>query len=281
VTDGSGAASVVVKLSQVPMDNWVVIAQLDEGSLNKFRNVDANGDGAKVFAYDGGTKGLPIPGAQVAQPLVANRTLHVEVNSMGAEPAGFNFPADDATRGDLPDPDISAFRGAFSQMGIEVKRDTGKDSPATTWQHDFLNDRNGLAAYFVGAGGWRGSQSKEGYRIAYIASIYEDGAPERGVQVDADPKDNDADDEFGLLGSGDLLNGKWFSFVNEEVLQDMALEHGWNADDVQDVRQLVARTKLATSSLRASDTVMATQMESLEMSCGRLTAGSGLGTNPS
>jgi hypothetical protein len=160
---------------------------------------------------------------KVTELLTVWRRLHVEVDSMGAEPSGTVFDAHDLLRGDVPDPDISAFADAFKPAYVTVHRDTGHDTPNMSWRHNFQTpqgelDGAGILNYFLSEAGYRGTRNQEAtaFWVVYVASIYEFSGGD----------DNDPDNEKALPATT-YIGEPELSLIFEEVARDLG-EDQWN-----------------------------------------------------
>jgi hypothetical protein len=158
------------------------------------------------------------------------RRLHVEKDSMGAPPPGFDGwdDDDDLLRDvDLPDPDTSALADAFYAAYIEVVFDGVNDQSDTTWHYNFNDDGPAERTYL------RNNRQTEGnayFWVAYVATTYEGHLP---------LADNDPDEEVACLA------WSWEDYPNvaavyEEIIRDVAAQWGWSEGLKDLVRALVS-----------------------------------------
>ena len=163
------------------------------------------------------------------------RRLHVEKDSMGAPPPGFDGwdDDDDLLRDvDLPDPDTSALAGAFYAAYIEVVFDGVNDQSDTTWHYNFRGE-----GFFAEANYLRNNRqtlTDPWYWAVYVATLYE--CPEING-------DNDPNEETAYLGVEynylELTGELAVAGVYEEIIRDVAAQWGWTEWMKNLVRALV------------------------------------------
>jgi hypothetical protein len=260
VTNANGRVTVKFKPSKAPGDNYRIVAAGRDvvGTVLGYQPVDSPlpwledgavfvdsivGPGANL-KWDAG-EGLfdhNYPLAQIwhASPMLTVwRKLGVEVDAMGAPPESETFdaapPVDDPKPGALPTPDVSGLQGAFadafiwpevisafSTNDLKFKKTFASGDEATRY---FIN--GGLAGYPDAP--YRGSRNEsDDYWTVYIASVYEGLATEESL-------DNDANEETANVGLT-FANEPEFSLILQEVIRDVAVEHGWNAGQIAAVQ---------------------------------------------
>jgi len=149
------------------------------------------------------------------------RKLHVEVDSMGAEPEGTQFDDEDLLRGDVPDPPLGALTRAMAEAYIEVSTELGQSNPATDWVYGFTGT-TAMNAYFLGAGGVRGTQDEQdSYWTAYVCGAYE-----IGVEYPFFVKSNDPD-FTGCYQGFTATTEPEYSIVGMELVRDVAAQWGY------------------------------------------------------
>lgn len=158
------------------------------------------------------------------------RRLHVEKDSMGAPPPGFDEwdDDDDLLRDvDLPDPDTSALAAAFYAAYIEVVFDGVNDQSDTTWHYNFHSEGDAAEAAYLR--GNRQTQGSQYYWVCYVASTYESFLPQM---------DNDPNEELAWCGSSYKAYPN-VSAVCEEIIRDVAAQWGWTEDMKNLARRVV------------------------------------------
>lgn len=137
------------------------------------------------------------------------------------------FPADDTLRGDIPDPDISAFPDAFDDAYITPLADTGNNNSATPWHYNFDSSTLDLDPY---AAKYAGTTGGTDFWVAYIIGLYE---------TLYDTLDNDPENERCVPAESTGLEPE-YSYIYHETIRDMAAQFSWNAAQKTHVLQFAA-----------------------------------------
>ncbi len=233
ITDANGEVRGKLDVGSIqPGNNFRVAAGGREDEMNLVKPLSH--DAAGQLWFDRNDNGYYEPGNaesilneqtggmaafRVTPKLTLWRKLHIERDSMGAEPPGYPFPTNDLLRGDVPNPNLSDLQLAFGEAYIQVVLGTQYDNSQTPWRHDFasLGDMND---YMVGANGERGTRNHESaaYWTAYVIGVYEAFEP--------DHLDNDPDSEVASTGLTASAEPEW-SAIPMEIIRDVAAQHGW------------------------------------------------------
>jgi hypothetical protein len=184
------------------------------------------------------------------------RRLHVEVDSMGAPPAGTQFtqedPAPAGPNGAVPRPNTDKLDDAFHNAFIDVdvlSEAEGSQSDLTfepSWPTVAARDD-----YFLHNGdlgdpndpndttGYRKTKDEDAmYWTAYVAGVYE-------IQFPGDDQfkfnhDNDGEGEVGALGFTPLTPDEpEYSMIAMETIRDVAAEYDWSPAEITHIQQLV------------------------------------------
>ena len=223
ITDSNGEATVDFTVSMQPGNNFRVVSTCMANSMGLHLSTSNTYTVKHIFLGN-----LPVNGYAMTDMLTVWRKLHVEVDSMGAEPENTTFDADDLLRGDVADPDISAFAAAFEPAYVTALRDTGCDDSNTLWHYDFL-DREIMGGFFHlycldEEEGTRGTRVEDpAWWSVYVLGAYDGDRPE----------DNDPDNEMGNTGACGDDEPEW-AIVFMEVERDLAIQHNWDvAEDIK------------------------------------------------
>jgi hypothetical protein len=239
-TDANGQVRVTFGVGDIqPGNNFRVIAGARALQLGYVLPKAADA-GSSVF-YDDNDNGIwnagevtlddefSVEGCVATRELTIWRYLHVEVDSMGTDPPGYNFPADDLLRGDVADPELGGLVDAMRDAFVEVVGSTF-DSSTTPWEHNFAN-LDDMESYMVGDFGQRGSVNESApYWSAYVIGVYEAYEP---TVRDNDPGTEEA--TFGATGSDEP---EWTAIM-QETLRDVANQWQWNAEEIERVRRAI------------------------------------------
>jgi len=235
ITDSNGEATVDFTVSMQPGNNFRVVSTCMANSMGLHLSTSNTYTVKHIFLGN-----LPVNGYAMTDMLTVWRKLHVEVDSMGAEPENTAFDADDLLRGDVADPDISAFAAAFEPAYTTVARDTGQDNSDTPWHYDFTGIGGDflLNAYCL--------NEEDGYRGTKVEdnawwSVYALGAYE-GVNSYSD---NDLDAELASGGITRVDAEPEWSVILMEVQRDQAIQHTWSGEEILHAQQYVALHEVA------------------------------------
>jgi hypothetical protein len=210
-----------------PGNNFRVVADIGGQAWLNTLKVKQDDAQARVYEADEVT---PVPTEKCTDLLTVWRKLHLVVESMGAEPPGQQFDADDLLRGDVPAPDTGGFADAFDDAYIDVVVVEG--NPSTTWSYNFQLSSTVWRDYIrdnradVPAHNYEGPE----YWQAYILGTYESQHP---------LNDNDPDADFAISANGWREDPEGAT-VHQEVVRDVLAQHGLTEQQQTHYRRYVA-----------------------------------------